>query len=210
MTTKPNAPATVRNREAILEVIEPEFEGYETILEIGSGTGQHAIFFAQHMPWLVWQTSDLAENHDGIRAWIDEAKLANIKAPLALDVTRPAPTGIACDAVFSANTSHIMHFSAVVDMFTLVGRILGNDGKLCLYGPFNLNGEFTSDSNSEFDASLKSRDPGMGIRNLEDLDQLGTKNLLVREKLYAMPANNMLAVWVKKGNTGGEDDNNNT
>lgn len=194
---KPNASAALRNSQPILEVIRNEFENCETVLEIGSGTGQHAVFFASKMPWLGWQTSDVRENHDGINAWLEEAGLDNVKAPLELDVEKPFQSDDRFDAVFSANTAHIMNIEAVECMFRIAGESLIVGGMFCLYGPFNLDGEFTSDSNRRFDASLKMQNQAMGIRDLADLDAFAKANSLHRTSLYAMPANNMIAVWAK-------------
>ena len=195
---KPNAPAAERNKSAILQVISEEFQDCKAILEIGSGTGQHAIFFAACMPWLTWQTSDRSTWHEGIRAWLDDAGLDNVFAPLELDVQKPFQSDDKFDAVFSANTAHIMSFAAVECMFELVGNCLTSGGKFCLYGPFNQGGDFTSDSNRDFDADLKSQDAAMGIRDLESLDDFASANDLQRSNLYAMPANNMIAIWIKK------------
>jgi cyclopropane fatty-acyl-phospholipid synthase-like methyltransferase len=196
--TKPDAPATERNKNAILEVLRNEFQDRKEILEIGSGTGQHAVFFARQMPWLTWQTSDRPNCHEGIHAWLDDAGLDNVFAPLELDVEKPFQNDNTCDAVFSANTAHIMSVVAVECMFELAGACLSSGGKFCLYGPFNQDGDFTSDSNRDFDANLKSQDPAMGIRDLESLDDFARANGLQRTNLYAMPANNMIAVWSKK------------
>ena len=195
MTDKPSAPATARNREAILEILVDEFSDRTAVLEIGSGTGQHAVFFAAKLANLTWQTSDRKQNHPGIKAWVAGSKLANVRAPLELDVEAPTALGNSFDAVFSANTSHIMSMDAVKCMFALVGNLLPIDGKFCLYGPFNRNGDFTSESNRQFDASLRSQDASMGIRNLEDLDELATRAGMQRSRLYAMPANNFSVVW---------------
>ena len=193
--TKPNAPSAERNKSAILQVLSEECKGCTTILEIGSGTGQHAIFFAANMPWLTWQTSDRTANHDGINAWLDDAGPDNVRAPLELDVEMPFQCSDKFDAVFSANTAHIMSFAAVKCMFGVVGNYLVSGGRFCLYGPFNLDGNFTSDSNRNFDANLRSQDPAMGIRELESLDELAKANGMVRTNLFAMPANNMIAIW---------------
>lgn len=193
----PDAPATVRNRQPILEVLRVELAASRAVLEIGSGTGQHAVFFAEHLPGIHWQTSDVPDNHAGITAWLRKAGLDNVDRPLRLDVLRDADPAGEFDAVFSANTAHIMSIDAVVAMFALVGRLLPPAGPLCLYGPFRIDGEFTSASNAEFDASLKSRDPAMGIRDLEYLDDLAFAAGLQRTALIAMPANNFIAVWRK-------------
>lgn len=199
MTARPDAPATHRNRDVILEVLAEEFRDAQSVLEIGSGTGQHAIHFAASLPGLQWQTSDRRENHDGINAWIASSGLTNVKTPLELDVLQTTAVDGVYDAVFSANTAHIMSYPAVERMFALVGITLSAGGLFCLYGPFNLNGQFTSDSNEQFDRSLQSQDPQMGIRELDDLDRLGVDNGLEQIRRYAMPANNMLVVWQKPG-----------
>jgi len=194
---KPNAPATGRNRDAILQVLQDEFRDSRSVLEIGSGTGQHAVFFAREMPHLTWQSSDREINHAGIQSWIAAAGLENVRMPLLLDVEdsdRPSDT---YEAVFSANTAHIMGFPAVECMFRIVAACLVEGGVFCLYGPFNQNGAYTSPSNENFDASLKAQDASMGIRNLEDLDVLAEDNGMTRARLYAMPANNNLVVWQK-------------
>lgn len=198
MTAKrPDAPATSRNRAPILEVLRDEFGDRTSVLEIGSGTGQHAAYFAEHLTHLTWQTSDVEDNHAGIRAWCAAADLPNLREPVALDVrSDPDPDGD-YDAVFSANTSHIMDTEAVQDMIARVGRLLPEDGRFCLYGPFRLKGDFTSDSNAEFDKSLRSRGQGMGIRDLEWLDELAQDAGMERTGLIAMPANNFIAVWRK-------------
>jgi cyclopropane fatty-acyl-phospholipid synthase-like methyltransferase len=195
--TKPNAPSALRNQNAILEVISVEFQDCKAVLEIGSGTGQHAIFFASQMSWLTWQTSDLVANHHGINAWLEDADLDNVKAPLVLDVEEPLQTDDKFDAVFSANTAHIMSIAAVESMFSTAGRCLIGGGRFCLYGPFSQNGKFSSDSNREFDANLRSQDPAMGIRDLEILDGFAETSGLHRTSLYAMPSNNMISIWSK-------------
>ena len=197
MPEKPNAPATGRNQEVILQVLQDEFLDAKSVLEIGSGTGQHAVFFARELPHLVWQSSDREINHDGIKAWIDDAGLENLLLPLALDVEDTEKLNATFDAVFSANTAHIMSFPAVKCMFRLVGSCLTEEGVFCLYGPFNQDGAFSSPSNEKFDASLKAQDGSMGIRDLEDLDALAEANGMRRVRLYAMPANNNIAVWQK-------------
>ncbi|MGI9205559.1 MAG: DUF938 domain-containing protein [Woeseiaceae bacterium] len=203
MSEKPSAPATERNRDAILEVLRDELREFSTVLEIGSGTGQHAVYFSDMMPWLDWQTSDRLVNHAGIDAWIAESSLRNVRRPLDLDVQAPSPLTEVYDAVFSANTAHIMSFAAVVCMFELVGRLLRLDGVFCLYGPFNLEGKFTSASNETFDRSLRSQDPNMGIRDLESLQELGRDNRMQLLRRYAMPANNMLLVWTRSDQSEG-------
>lgn len=195
MIRKPEAPATDRNRESILDVLRNEFETVRSVLEIGSGSGQHAVFFGRELPWLKWQTSDRQQNHVGINAWIADASLKNVYSPLSLDVEEVAGVPGEYDAVFSANTAHIMNLDAVRSMFTIVGKCLAAEGRFCLYGPFKLDGEFTSKSNEAFDASLKLQDPRMGIRDLATLHEFASDSGLTHENAYAMPANNMLIVW---------------
>lgn len=193
----PQAPATERNREPILAVLRQELGGPHRVLEIGSGTGQHAVFFARHLSGLTWQTSDRDENHAGIRAWIAKQGGKNVLPPLSLDVRRDKPCQKQYDAVFSANTAHIMSFDTVACMFRLVAECLDASGRFLLYGPFRIDGDFTSESNARFDESLRAQDPEMGIRDLEALDRLAAETGMKRERLYAMPANNFMAIWLK-------------
>ncbi|EXJ16995.1 DUF938 domain-containing protein [Imhoffiella purpurea] len=191
---KPYAPSCDENKAPILAVIRPLFETARSLLEIGSGTGQHAVCFAAAMPHLIWQTSDMAENLPGIHAWLDEADLPNLAPPIVLDTTRDWPEG-PFDAVFSANTAHIMPFEAVEAMFAGVGRVLAPGGYFALYGPFNRDGAFTSDSNRRFDAWLKSQDTRMGVRDLADLHALASQAGLRPVAEHPMPANNLTLVW---------------
>jgi len=191
---KPYAPSCDENKAPILDVIRPLFETARHLLEIGSGTGQHAVCFAAAMPHLTWQTSEVAENLPGIHAWLDEANLPNLIAPIALDVTRNWPNG-PFDAVFSANTSHIMPIEAVEAMFQGVGRILTPGGPFALYGPFNRNGTFTSDSNRRFDGWLKTQNPRMGVRDLADLQTMARNAGLSLVAEHPMPANNLTLIW---------------
>ena len=197
MTHKPFAPATERNSEPILGVLRREFARRRSVLEIGSGTGQHAVHFARALPHLEWQPTDLEEHHAGMKIWLDEAALSNVAEPLLLDVLTADVPDAYFDAVFSANTAHIMSFEAVEHMFALASNVLHENGIFCLYGPFRQGGGFNTKSNAEFHRSLRLRDPVMGIRHLEDLDTLATKGHLQRHRLYAMPSNNHLAVWEK-------------
>ena len=199
MNALADSPATRRNRDAILEVLTVELADRNRVLEIGSGTGQHAVYFGAALPHLSWQTSDRQENHDCIQAWLDAEGSDNVLSPLDVDVLEVSVVDGPFDAVFSANTAHIMGMDAVRAMFGLVGNTLSAAGVFCLYGPFNIAGDFTSDSNRRFDASLKAENPAMGIRDLEQLDELATAADMARLRQYAMPANNMLIVWRKQG-----------
>jgi cyclopropane fatty-acyl-phospholipid synthase-like methyltransferase len=191
---KPYAPACERNREPILAVLRECFADRRDVLEVGSGTGQHAVHFAAAMPWLSWQCSDRAEHLPGIRLWLDEAGLPNTPAPIELDVSG-AWARRRFDAVFSANTLHIMGWPEVQQFFEGVDAVLATDGVLAAYGPFNYGGEYTSDSNREFDAWLKARDPRSGIRDFEAVDALAREIGLTLMDDVAMPANNRTLVW---------------
>ena len=188
------APACERNREPILAVLRECFADRRDVLEVGSGTGQHAVHFAAAMPWLSWQCSDRAEHLPGIRLWLDEAGLPNTPAPIELDVSG-AWARRRFDAVFSANTLHIMGWPEVQQFFEGVDAVLATDGVLAVYGPFNYGGAYTSDSNREFDAWLKARDPRSGIRDFEAVDALAREIGLTLMDDVAMPANNRTLVW---------------
>jgi hypothetical protein len=192
---KPYAPACERNREPILAVLRTAFADRRHVLEIGSGTGQHAVHFAAAMPWLTWQCSDVAENLPGIRAWLDEAGLPNIPPPLALDVQAGPWPAQRFDAAFSANTLHIMDWTAVQDFFRGRDAALAADATLVVYGPFNDDGAYTSDSNRDFDGWLKARDPRSGIRDAGAVDALARAIGLRRVDDVAMPANNRCLIW---------------
>ena len=191
---KPFAPACERNQGPILEVLRQYFPDRRRVLEIGSGTGQHAVHFAPAFPDAVWQTSDVEENLPGIRMWLAEANLPNLPPPLKLDVTEVWPD-MRFDAIFSANSLHIMPWTAVEEFFAGVGRVLEPDGVLAVYGPFNYHGSYTSDSNREFDGWLKQRSASSGIRDFEAVDALANRIGLQLVNDHAMPANNRLLVW---------------
>lgn len=199
MTERPYAEAAARNTAPTLEVLAREFRNGRDILEIGSGTGQHAVAFAEALQHLQWQTSDLDENHGGINAWIEDSGVANVMPPLSIDVRDAEVAANAYDGVYSANTAHIMGIDAVERMFALVGKALRDGGSFCLYGPFRCGGEFNTQSNASFDAGLRRQDPAMGVRDLEALDEFGSVNGMLRKRLYAMPSNNYVAVWQKTG-----------
>lgn len=192
---KPWSEACDRNRDPILQVLREDFACTRHVLEIGSGSGQHAVYLAQHLPHLTWQTSDVAEHHAGIEAWIAESGLPNVKAPMALDV-RDAPWPLdATDAVYTANTLHIMDWDCVQAFFGGVARVLRVGGTLAVYGPFNYAGRFTSDSNAQFDAMLRARGVGSALRDFEAVNKLALDIGLRLVRDVAMPANNRTLVW---------------
>jgi cyclopropane fatty-acyl-phospholipid synthase-like methyltransferase len=194
---KPYSESCDQNREPILEVLQPLLRNCRSLLEIGSGTGQHAVYFAERLPHLVWHTSDRVEYHAGIAMWLQEANLANTRAPLELDVSTSEWPRRTFDAVFSANTVHIMHWPDVEAMFTGIGGVLSSGGQLLLYGPFNYHNRYTSDSNARFDQWLQSRDPDSGIKNFEDLDRLAHQAGMILRNDFEMPANNRILYWEK-------------
>lgn len=168
-----------------------------TVLEIGSGTGQHAVFFAGRLPGLVWQASDRQENLEGLEARLAAEGGKNILPPLKLDVIHDNWPDTRFHAAFSANTAHIMHWEAVVAMFAGVAASLLSGSRFCLYGPFNVNARFTSQSNANFDAHLRAEDPKMGIRDLADVENLAVLHNMTFEEKLAMPANNFVLVFKK-------------
>ncbi len=196
---KPFAAAAEQNREVILTAIEPLLRDRKSLLEIGSGTGQHAVYFAQAMPWLCWQCTDQAHYLPGIQQWLTDAALPNTPPAFELEVvTGEWPTG-GFDAVYSCNTAHIMHWHEVEAMFLGAGNCLDDGGVFLLYGPFNYNGQYTSDSNCRFDGMLKAQDPGSGIRDKNDLDVLADEAGMAVLDDIAMPANNRVLAWRKAG-----------
>ena len=199
-TRKPWSEACERNREPILDVLREAFAAARDVLEIGSGTGQHAVYFAQALPHLTWHASDRAEHHAGIYAWIAEAALTTLRPPLVLDVRETLWPVPAVDAVFSANTLHIMDWESVQAAFRGIARVLHEGGTLVVYGPFNEGGKFTSDSNARFDAALRSRGTGSGLRDVEAVNALAQDGGLELVQDVAMPANNRTLVWQRMRN----------
>jgi cyclopropane fatty-acyl-phospholipid synthase-like methyltransferase len=187
---KPFSEPSERNRAPILAVLKRVLRDRKHVLEIGSGTGQHAAYFAPELPHLVWQASDVAENLPGIREWVSDPP------PIELDVGKPWPS-VGADAVFSANTCHIMSWPQVERLFAGVAALLPAGGVFALYGPFNYHGKHTSDSNAGFDAMLRARDPLSGLRDYDDIAALASRVGLTLAEDNAMPANNRLLVFQK-------------
>ena len=196
---KPFAESSEQNKHAILEILEREFAQSRAVLEIGSGTGQHAVFFAQQLPHLQWHASDVTDSLAGITLWLSDYAGHNLSGPYSLDVTQSDWPPLEVDAVFSANTAHIMHWPAVQAMFTGVGQLLPCGGRFCLYGPFNYHGAYSSDSNARFDDWLKARDPASGVRDLDDLSLVAADAGLHLVRDHSMPVNNRILVWEKRG-----------
>jgi SAM-dependent methyltransferase len=193
--SRPYAAACDRNREPIAERLATWLPARARILEIGSGTGQHAVYFGERFSTVEWQTSDVAGNHAGIRAWIESSGRENVLPPIELDALRGEWPGGPFDGVFTANTAHIMPIEAVAGMFAGAGRVLAAHGFFFLYGPVNRNGEFTSESNRAFDADLRARAPHMGLRDDRVLIDFARAAGLELAADYAMPANNRSLVF---------------
>ena len=186
-----------RNKDVILDVIRPSLKAVSSVLEVGSGTAQHAIHFAREFPDLDWQTSDQEEYLSGIRAQLANANLNNVLEPLLLDVNQAqwVPNQQRFPLIYTANTLHIMAWSDVCAFFAGLHQVTADKAQLIVYGPFKYGGQFTSESNAEFDESLRSRGMGSGIRDFEAVDELAKASgfkLLIDQK---MPANNQCLIW---------------
>jgi len=195
---KPFSQACENNKTAILPLLIDSFQASKTVLEVGSGTGQHAVYFAPKMPWLNWQTSDVLTNHQGIRQWLNEYPASNLLQPIELDLNYTWPIE-KIDAVYTANTLHIVSWLLVETFFTSVSKHLNQQGKLCIYGPFNYQDKYTSESNAGFDIWLKERDSQSAIRDIEAIVALAKNAGLSLENDHAMPANNRLLIFTKVG-----------
>lgn len=198
MSEKPYAESCERNSPPIFEIISPLLVNTKAVLEIGSGTGQHAVYFAERMPHLLWHTSDKIEYHMGIQLWVTASKLSNVTPPIIFDVSNNQSPEVKIDAVFSANTTHIMNSADVENMIKKVGKLLPKQGLFLLYGPFKIDGHFSSDNDALFDQHLRLRNVGSCIRNIEDLDRLAEQAGLLPLHRYTMPRNNHLICWKRQ------------
>ena len=194
---KPFSQACENNKQPILEVISQYFDNSKLILEIGTGTAQHAMYFAEQLKHLYWQTSDQEAYLGGINLNLNDYPYYNLGRPLMLDVMDDNWSFDKCDGIFSANTSHIMNQVMVEKMFAGVGNILMPKHFFCLYGPFNFDGQYTADSNQSFDQRLRTRDPESGLRNFEDLQKIANLQQLKFINRHDLPANNNILVWQK-------------
>jgi cyclopropane fatty-acyl-phospholipid synthase-like methyltransferase len=191
---KPFSQACENNKDPILSELKCYLADLSEVLEIGSGTGQHSVYFAKHLPHLQWYTSDLPEHHPGILQWHREAALPNLHPPFSLDLHDSWPVE-SVEAIFTANTLHIVSLALVRRFFEGVEKHLRDSGLLCIYGPFNYQGQFTSESNQRFDAFLKQRDPQSGIRDFEQINDFASQAGLTLLRDIAMPANNRLLIF---------------
>ena len=197
---RPFAASCENNQAPIFEVLQQAFANRQHVLEIGSGTGQHSVYFAPRLPQLIWQTSELPALHDGIAAWHAHLPSPNLRLPVAMDLARSewphTPEGV-LDAAFTSNTLHIVAWPLVERLFALLGQHLPSGGVFAVYGPFNYGGVFTSESNRSFDAWLKARDAASGIRDFEAVVALAAQHGLQLQADHAMPANNRTLVFEK-------------
>ena len=197
MTEIPFSAACERNKDPILDVIRPSLQSVQSVLEVGSGTAQHAIHFAGECPNLEWQTSDQEEYLPGIRAQLETTQLSNVLLPLTLDVNQPQwiPDKKRFPLIYTANTLHIMAWSDVCAFFSGLYQVVDSSARLIVYGPFKYDGQFTSESNAEFDENLRSRGVGSAIRDFEEIDQLAKKSGFSLLADHTMPANNQCLIW---------------
>ena len=198
MIPLPYSESCERNKAPILEVLQQLLPSSGKILEIGSGTGQHIVYFAPNFPVLQWQPSDRDEYLQGLTARVGQEGSPNILPSIELDVLEQWPDEV-FDAAYSANTAHIMGWDAVCATFAGLGTHLAPGSLYCLYGPFNQDGRYTADSNREFDRHLRSQDPQMGLRDIEALELLADRSQMVLQQQFPMPANNQILVFRKKG-----------
>jgi cyclopropane fatty-acyl-phospholipid synthase-like methyltransferase len=190
--------ACENNKQPILQVLQTAFRDAHKVLEVGGGTGQHAVYFASALPHLVWQSSDQTAYLPDLAARLAQLNLANLPPPVPFDVNRDIPPGSDYDAIFSANTLHIMAPSAVENFFKLLPRLCTDRACLAIYGPFKYRGTFTSNSNAAFDRSLKQRDPDMGIRDIEWITDLAAAQGFEIADDVSMPANNQLLLFNRR------------
>ena len=191
----PHSEACERNKEPILAILRAALSEATSVLEIGSGTGQHAVHFARRLPHLDWQPTDRGEYLPSLATRIALEGPPNLRSPVELDVNHAGWPFAGMDAVFSANTLHILSWLSVEAFFAGVGRVLVPGGRLLVYGPFRYGGAFTTGSNAAFDADLRARDPASGVRDFEAVDALARAQGLSLEADHAMPANNQLLLW---------------
>lgn len=190
--------AAERNKHPILEKLNSLLANSKQVLEVGSGTGQHAVFFAPALPHLIWQPTELPDKTAMLSSQCRRFPSDNLAEPIPLNIDDATWPAVQVDAVFTANTLHIIHWSQVCRLFAQIGKLLPENGIFCAYGPFNHNGRFTSESNARFDLQLKMRDSLSGIRDIIDLQQQAEKYHLMLQEDCPMPANNRLLVWRKR------------
>ncbi len=196
------SPACERNKDPILVVLKQHLPDQPHVLEVASGSGEHGHYFCQQLPHIIWQPSDIDPRYqESVVAWQKHQPLDNFLPPLTLNMTDETwfnNVKNTINSMFNANMAHISPWAATEGLFNGAGQVLNPNGKLFLYGPFKIEGQHTAPSNSEFDKSLKARNPQWGIRNLEDITALAKQNGLVIEQKIAMPANNFMLIFRHK------------
>lgn len=194
-----HAPATERNRSFILAVLERVLPTSGTVLEIGSGSGEHIVFFAQHLAGLTWQPSEMTERAlPSIEAWVDHAGVKNVLAPITLDVNADDWRTDDLAAIFCCNVIHYSPWHSTLALLDGAARRLPEGGVLYFYGPYRRNGQHTSPSNETFDAWLKQRNPAFGVRDLETVQAEAASRGLALSEVIDMPANNLSLVFTKQ------------
>lgn len=195
---KPYSAACERNREPILEVLKQVItRDDKRLLEVGSGTGQHAVYFAPHFPWMEWYPTDVQANLAGMKLWFDEAKISNIQKPQRMEVGKDELPKLKFEIIYTANTFHIMHWKECKSLMKMFGGRLREGSRAIIYGPFKYEGQFTSESNAEFDQTLKAKDPMSGIRSFEDVNNAMIKNGFELTLDVDMPANNRMLIFTR-------------
>ena len=196
---KRHAPATGRNSAPIADVLRRELPEEGLVLEIASGTGEHAVFFAREFPQITWQPTDReASEFASIAAWTEDAGVGNIAEPVVLDASAHDWPVIRADAIVCINMVHISPWEATEGLMRGAGRLLDSGAPLVLYGPYREAGVETAPSNEQFELWLKDRDPRFGLRNIEDVDALAARHGLARTARHEMPANNLTLVYRKR------------
>jgi cyclopropane fatty-acyl-phospholipid synthase-like methyltransferase len=194
----PFSAACERNKDPILEVLRVRFADRTQVLEIGSGTGQHAVYFAQELAHLTWHPTEQLAYLADLTERVKLEGTHNLRVPTLLDVRQAVWPVHSVDAMFTANTLHIMSWSEVMALFNGIGTVLAPGGVLCIYGPFRYSGRYTSDSNREFDQMLQERDPQSGLRDIEAVRPLADQYGLHLDADLDLPANNRLLVFTKE------------
>jgi len=203
--SKPFSESCERNKEPILEVLQQVItKKDQRLLEVGTGTGQHAVHMAPHFPWLDWYPTDMSDKIAGMSLWFSEAKIPNIQKPVRLDVSSDDFPKLKFDVVFTANTLHIMSWKSCKSFFKLLGNRLREGSRAVFYGPFKYNGEHTSESNAKFDDWLKEQNPESGVRNFDDIARAMEKNGFYLVEDIQMPANNRTLVFQRLKHTAGQ------
>ena len=191
--------ACERNKIPILKVLNEELDS-GTVLEIGSGTGQHSVFFSKEIPSIKWYPSDTISNFESLNAFVTNYQNNNLQTPFVIDITQDQWIDFKVDYVFTSNTFHIINNALLTYFFYQCSKVMKSNGKLIIYGPFKFDNQFNSPSNQTFDELLKASDPFSGLKNFEEIINIALKFNLIFSKKYEMPANNNILVFKKSIN----------